>query len=77
MAPVVINGAWRRQPSDGSESGNGNGIGARTSIARKQTEDFSLQIMQNSVQFEVCGIYHLNLKTLSGVGLGEINVLVV
>ncbi|TDG41305.1 hypothetical protein AWZ03_012267 [Drosophila navojoa] len=74
---VLINGAWRRQPSAGSGSGNGNAIGSRSQIARKQTEDFSLQIMQNSVQFEVCGIYHLNLKTLSGMLFFIIDSLVI
>ncbi|KAL7743317.1 hypothetical protein ACLKA6_012479 [Drosophila palustris] len=37
-------------------------------VNRDQSNEFALQIMQNPVQFNVCGIYHLNLKTLAGVG---------
>lgn len=36
---------------------------------RNGTNEFALQIMQNPVQFDVCGIYNLNLNTLAGVGL--------
>lgn len=36
---------------------------------RNGTNEFALQIMQNPVQFDVCGIYNLNLNTLAGVRL--------
>lgn len=26
-----------------------------------------MQIMQDPIEFEICGIYHLNLQTLAGV----------
>ncbi|XP_041451578.1 putative gustatory receptor 9a [Drosophila obscura] len=39
-----------------------------TSQERCQIEEFALQIMQDALQFNVCGIYHLNLQTLAAVG---------
>ncbi|XP_034490346.1 putative gustatory receptor 9a [Drosophila innubila] len=51
------------------------GIDLRAS--RDQTNEFALQIMQNPVHFDVCGIYHLNLKTLAGMFLFILESLVI
>nr|XP_017109579.2 putative gustatory receptor 9a [Drosophila bipectinata] len=44
---------------------------------RVQIEEFSLQIMQDPIQFEICGIYHLNLQTLAGVFFFMLEALVI
>ncbi|XP_064537133.1 putative gustatory receptor 9a [Drosophila montana] len=61
---VVISGAWRQETA------------TRPGLTRTQTDEFSLQIMQNSVQFDVCGMYHLSLKTMAGMFLFILNTLV-
>ncbi|SPP78045.1 putative gustatory receptor 9a [Drosophila guanche] len=48
-----------------------------TSQERSQIEEFSLQIMQDALQFNVCGIYHLNLQTLAAMFFFILEVLVI
>ncbi|XP_017138640.1 putative gustatory receptor 9a [Drosophila miranda] len=49
----------------------------RTSEERSQIEEFVLQIMQDTLQFNVCGIYHLNLQTLASMFFFILEVLVI
>ncbi|KAH8385454.1 hypothetical protein KR093_002227 [Drosophila rubida] len=44
---------------------------------RNQTNEFALQIMHNPVQFDVCGIYHLNLQSFAGMFLFIVESLVI
>ncbi|KAH8416900.1 hypothetical protein KR222_011691 [Zaprionus bogoriensis] len=44
---------------------------------RNEANEFALQIMQNPVQFDVCGIYTLNLNTLAGMCLFILQSLVI
>ncbi|KAH8275050.1 hypothetical protein KR018_004857 [Drosophila ironensis] len=48
-----------------------------TRAARSQTEEFALQIMQDPIQFDVCGIYNLNLQTLAGMFFFILEALVI
>ncbi|EDV99809.1 GH12204 [Drosophila grimshawi] len=52
-------------------------ITSRRTATRNQVDEFSLQIMQNTVQFAVCGIYQLNLKTMAGMFLFIIETMVI
>ncbi|KAH8419734.1 hypothetical protein KR009_001986 [Drosophila setifemur] len=38
-----------------------------TASEKGQIEEFALQIIQDPIQFDICGIYHLNLQTLAGM----------
>ncbi|KAI8033737.1 putative gustatory receptor 9a [Drosophila gunungcola] len=49
----------------------------QTPLERSQIEDFALQIMQDPIQFDVCGIYHLNLQTLAGMFFFILEALVI
>ncbi|XP_034099452.1 putative gustatory receptor 9a [Drosophila albomicans] len=44
---------------------------------RTQTNEFAVQIMQNPVQFDICGIYYLNLQSLAGMFLFIVESLVI
>ncbi|EDV33725.1 uncharacterized protein Dana_GF19152 [Drosophila ananassae] len=44
---------------------------------RVQIEEFAMQIMQDPIEFEICGIYHLNLQTLAGVFFFMLEALVI
>ncbi|XP_017055141.1 putative gustatory receptor 9a [Drosophila ficusphila] len=49
----------------------------QTPAERSQIEGFALQIMQDPIQFNVCGIYHLNLQTLAGMFFFILEALVI
>ncbi|XP_016954414.1 putative gustatory receptor 9a [Drosophila biarmipes] len=49
----------------------------QTSSDRSQIEGFALQVMQDPIQFDVCGIYHLNLQTLAGMFFFILEALVI
>ncbi|KAH8342709.1 hypothetical protein KR084_003665, partial [Drosophila pseudotakahashii] len=49
----------------------------QTASERSQIEGFALQIMQDPIQFNVCGIYHLNLQTLAGMFFFILEALVI
>ncbi|XP_017012905.2 putative gustatory receptor 9a [Drosophila takahashii] len=49
----------------------------QTLSERSQIEGFALQIMQDPIQFDVCGIYHLNLQTLAGMFFFILEALVI
>ncbi|XP_016988516.1 putative gustatory receptor 9a [Drosophila rhopaloa] len=49
----------------------------QTPTERSQIEDFALQIMQDPIKFDVCGIYHLNLQTLAGMFFFILEALVI
>ncbi|XP_037726381.1 putative gustatory receptor 9a [Drosophila subpulchrella] len=49
----------------------------QTTSDRSQIEGFALQIMQDPIQFDVCGIYHLNLQTLAGMFFFILEALVI
>ncbi|XP_017073770.1 putative gustatory receptor 9a [Drosophila eugracilis] len=49
----------------------------QTPLERSHIEGFALQIMQDPIQFDVCGIYHLNLQTLAGMFFFILEALVI
>ncbi|XP_033169263.1 putative gustatory receptor 9a [Drosophila mauritiana] len=49
----------------------------QTPLERSQIEGFALQIMQDPIQIDVCGIYHLNLQTLAGMFFFILEALVI
>ncbi|XP_043659873.1 putative gustatory receptor 9a [Drosophila teissieri] len=54
-----------------------NDLPGQTPLERSQIEGFSLQIMQDPIQIDVCGIYHLNLQTLAGMFFFILEALVI
>ncbi|EDV46201.1 putative gustatory receptor 9a [Drosophila erecta] len=54
-----------------------NDLPGQTPLERSQIEQFALQIMQDPIQIDVCGIYHLNLQTLAGMFFFILEALVI
>ncbi|EDX02903.1 putative gustatory receptor 9a [Drosophila yakuba] len=54
-----------------------NDLPGQTPLERSQIEGFALQIMQDPIQIDICGIYHLNLQTLAGMFFFILEALVI